>query len=366
MLIIGDKLVKKICILSSVNIKHMTLISLYTEKLIRDNISFDIIYMDKYGEEEEFPAENKYVFKNIVKTNEPKLVKVMKYFKFKNFAIPIIEKNNYDFIVVWSDNATFIFADYLAKNWKGKYSLNVRDYFHQNNIIVYKRFEKVINNSGFTTISSDAYKNFLPSFNYIHVHSLNLQLLKKLVPRKNLAPKDKPIRITFLGYVRFFEINKKLMRVFENDSRFQLHFYGTHATELKKYAEEMNILNTSFHDSFPVEDTINFIEKIDLINNLYGSGNMSVDYALSIKLYYGLYYKTPILVNSGTHMESIVREYDVGFVVNEINSEFKEELFNWYSNLVFEDFEKKCNVLLEKIEKDNSEFELAYQVHIKN
>ena len=49
---------KKICILSAVNIKHMAMISLYTERLLRNNIEFDIVYMDKYGESEEFPAKN--------------------------------------------------------------------------------------------------------------------------------------------------------------------------------------------------------------------------------------------------------------------------------------------------------------------
>ena len=49
-----------ICILSAVNIKHMSMISLYTEWLLRDNIDFDIIYMDKYGENEDFPAKKKY------------------------------------------------------------------------------------------------------------------------------------------------------------------------------------------------------------------------------------------------------------------------------------------------------------------
>ncbi|MEH7883034.1 capsular biosynthesis protein, partial [Bacillus sp. JJ1609] len=69
---------KKICILSAVNIRHMSLISLYTEKLKRDGIEFDIIYMDKYLEEEEFPAKNKYVFHNKINQSDNKIKKVLK------------------------------------------------------------------------------------------------------------------------------------------------------------------------------------------------------------------------------------------------------------------------------------------------
>lgn len=44
----------KVCILSAVNIKHMSLITLYTEVLKQQGIEYDIIYMDKYGEDEPF------------------------------------------------------------------------------------------------------------------------------------------------------------------------------------------------------------------------------------------------------------------------------------------------------------------------
>ena len=42
---------KKIAILSAVNIKHMSLVSLYTTFLKAHNIPYDIIYMDKYDEQ---------------------------------------------------------------------------------------------------------------------------------------------------------------------------------------------------------------------------------------------------------------------------------------------------------------------------
>jgi hypothetical protein len=355
---------KKICILSSVNIRHMTLISLYTERLKQAGIEFDIIYMDKYGEDEEFPAKNKYVFKNIIKPNEAKIIKVLKYFSFRNFAIPILEKNNYDFIIVWSDNASFIFADYLAKKWEWKYCLNVRDYFHQNNPFVYKRFEKVIHHSAFTTISSDAYKTFLPSYNYVHVHSLNKSILFKSEPRINFRTEQKPIRITFIGYVRFYDMNKKLLTLFKNDPRFELHYYGTHANILKQYASENNINNAYFYDTFPVAETNKFIKNADIINNLYGSGNMSLDYALSIKLYYGIYNKIPILVSPNTHMEKIIIENKIGFVANNIDHTLKDDIYNWYRDLNFEDFSRNCDNLLEEIEEQNAMFNSYFNKYI--
>ena len=108
----------RICILSAVNIKHMALISLYTEQLQKMDIDFDIIYMDKYGEEEEFECKNKYVYHNIINRKLPKLVRGIYYFKFVSFAKRILKSKNYDFIIVWNDVAIFLFGLFLAKKYK--------------------------------------------------------------------------------------------------------------------------------------------------------------------------------------------------------------------------------------------------------
>ncbi|MDP3443883.1 MAG: capsular biosynthesis protein [Ignavibacteria bacterium] len=356
---------KKICILSAVNIRHMSMISLYTEKLKRDSIDFDIIYMDKYGEEEDFPAKNKYIFKNIINPNDNKLRKACQYFKFKNFAIPILEKNKYDLIIVWNDVAIFMFANYLAHKWKGKYCLNIRDYCYQKNPLVYMRFKKVINNSLFSTISSDGYRTFLPPYKYLHVHSLNKKVLANITPRNSYQNIGEPIRITFIGSVRYFEMNKKLLDIFKNDERFKLQFCGTNAKVLEEYAIKNSINNTYFHDTFQVSKTADFIEKTDLVNNLYGSGSIGLDTALSIKLYYGIFYRTPILVLPNTYMAEIVQEYDIGYVVESISSKLPDEIFGWYRGSDFDVFNSNCEELLKKINCDNEKFELVYQKFFK-
>ncbi len=53
---------------------------------------------------------------NIIDSNKHKIIKARKYLRFRRFAIPILEKNKYDFIIVWNDVAKMMFADYLARN----------------------------------------------------------------------------------------------------------------------------------------------------------------------------------------------------------------------------------------------------------
>lgn len=344
---------KKICILSAVNIKHMSLISIYTEWMKEQGMDFDIVYMDKYGEEEFFPAKKKYVFKNVINSNFPKLIRGLYYYKFIGFAKKILKKNQYDFIIVWNDVAIFLFANYLAKHWENMYCLNIRDYCHQKNNLIYKLFEKVIKNSAFTTLSSPGFKSFLPEHDYLQLNSLNMSILDKCTPRTRLRNKNEKIRITFVGNVRFYAINKRLMDIFRNDPRFELHYYGTHAEVLKEYAKQNGIKNTVFGGSFPVEDTYKYIDKIDIINNLYGNGNMSVDYALSIKLYYGIYSRLPILVEPNTYMEEITTQIGIGYVVQDLADDLNDKLYEWYQNIDFRLMDNNCISSLEEIVHQN-------------
>lgn len=355
----------RICILSAVNIKHMAMISLYTERLLRDGIDFDIIYMDKYGEDEYFPAKNKFVFKNIIDPNLPNWKKALLYFRFRKFAKNVLEKNKYDFIIVWNDVAIIMFADYLARKWKGKYALNIRDYCKQKIKPVYWLFKWVINNAAFTTVSSLGYKAFLPEADYIQVHSLNMPVLRKMTPRTSFRNPDEPIRIGFVGYVRFYDINSRLLDIFKDDPRFELHYYGSHSEFLQDYAEKNSISNARFHGSFPIQETNLYLEKIDVINNLYGNKKISLDYALSIKLYNGVWCRLPILVCPGTYMEKIADEYGIGYTVESYDEKLPDEIYNWYHAMNFSTFNAGCERFIKTIEEENIQFEKAYQDNIQ-
>lgn len=351
----------KICILSAVNIKHMAMISLYTERLLRDGIDFDIVYMDKYGEEEDFPSKNKFVFKNIIDHNQPRWQKALKYMRFRKYAIQVLEKNKYDFIIVWNDVAIIMFADYLARKWKGKYCLNIRDYCHQSFKPIMWMFSWVIKNACFTTVSSLGYKVFLPEADYIQIHSLNMPVLRKLIPRNSFRKEGEPIRIGFVGYVRFYEINSRLLEIFKNDPRFELHYYGSHSEYLQEYADKNGIMNARFHGSFPVQETNLYMEKIDVVNNLYGNHTKSLDYALSIKLYNGVWCRLPILVCPDTYMEKVSDEYGIGYTVQTYDDKLKEIVYEWYRHLDFNSFNSGCERFIKQVEKENSQFDLAYQ-----
>ena len=348
---------KRIAILSCVNIKHMSLISLYTEILKKNNVHYDIIYMDKYGEDEEFDCNQKYRFVNKVNRNLPRLLKKIKYYMFKPWASRILKRNKYDFVIVWNDLAIFLFADFLVKNYKGRYCLNVRDNMYYDKPRYRKMYERCFNASSFNTISSKGFLDFLPrTAKYYPIHSLNLSVLRGMRVHDRMRTKDEKIRIGFIGYVRFFERNQKLLDCFANDSRYEVHFYGTGANVLKEYAEQKRIKNTVFHDSFPVAETGKYLENIDIMNNLYGNNTLNIRKAISIKLFHSLYARIPLLVNTDTYIGEVATSLGVGYYVTEFTDNFKDDLYDWYHSIDFKSLEKKCTDYLIYTESENKTF----------
>lgn len=346
----------KICILSIVNIKHMSLISLYTSYFDKNGIEYDIIYIDKYDEHEQTTAKNVYRYPIKIKREWNKIRKLAIYWGFKSYAQGIIDENDYDYIIVWRTETAIMFADYLSKIAKGRYCLNIRDYCMEKNPLVFLRVNKAIKNANFTTISSDGYKRFLPKKEYLTVHSYNEQLLKGCESKKQLKKKNEPINICFIGYVRFFDIDKKLIDALGNDPRYIIQFFGEGSQYLEEYAREKQIGNVEFAKGFKIEETSKFLEKADVINNLYGYNDIALDTAISTKYYYALYMNIPILVFKGTYMEEISCNTCIGFAVDRNFDTLANDFYNWYHSIDYRQFKEQCENEIKNIKNCNKNF----------
>lgn len=358
---------KKIAILSAVNVKHMSLISLYTDILKSQDVQVDLIYMDKYGEEEDFPCNNKYRYVIKINRNWNRAKKAACYLSFIPYATRILNKNKYDFVIVWNDVAIFMFADYLRIHYPGKYCVNIRDNMRYDQKIFQRRYEKCFMKSAFNTISSKGYLDFLPKKpEYILIHSLNLSVLQEMKIHDRMRVEGEPIRIGFIGYVRFFERNKMLLDTFKNDPRFELHYYGKGAEVLAEYARENGIINTAFHGGFPVSDTAKYLEKIDVINNLYGNDNLDLRKAVSIKFYHALYSRIPILVYPDTYVGKLAQDLGVGFEIadEDINVSLPDRVYEWYMGLSYNSINYASEQYLENAVRQNKIIEERLYEHL--
>ena len=226
----------------------------------------------------------------------------------------------------------------------------------EKNVIIFNIIKKIVKYANFVTISSEGFKEFLPDSNYITVHSYNDQVLSKCKVRRNIQLKKEPIHICFIGYVRFYEVDKKIIDILGNDSRYIIQYFGSGSDKLKEYAQMKNIKNVEFSEGFKVEETHKFLDKADVINNLYGVNDIALDTAISIKYYYALYLNIPILVFKGTYMDRISKEAGIGFSVDKLSEEFADEFYNWYCSIDHTKISNTCKKQIREFNLKNEEF----------
>jgi len=311
--------------------------------------------MDKYGEEELFPSKNiyKYTVKIIKKWSFIK--KFIKYWSFKKYAKPILSKNKYDFIIVWNEFTAFMFAFYLSRKYKMKYCVNIRDYHFNKIFFVNIILKKSIENSAFTTISSDAFRSFLPKYDYLMIHSLNMNLLKKIQPTEKLKDRSEIISILFIGNMCFPKSAIKLIDQLSNDYRYRLIFAGTGTEFIGDYIKLKKYKNVFQYGAFPSEDTYKYLKMADVIYNINGHGSIFTDTLLSIKLYYSIYLNIPTIVYQGTYMAQIANKCGIGYEVTDDFTNMNDNFYEWYHTLDFNSIKQKCMLYISEIEKSHKE-----------
>lgn len=347
---------KKVCILSTVDFTRMTVVSVYTDYLKKRNISFDIICVDKYRQKDPFGAENIYGFIPKTKNNWGKVRKLIAFWEIRKFTLEILKKNHYDFIIVWNELTAFIFSDILSSMFKDKYCINIRDYQYFNLLPVKIRLTNVIKSAFFTTVSSKAYLEYLPSDNCCMMYSFNKGILSKTKPHRALRESGEPIRILYIGQIAWLDNVYKLIDALKNDDRFEMIFAGGGSEQVEKYAKNNQVDNVTCYGRFQPDDTAKYLADADILYNLYGTNSKHLTTAVSIKFYYAVFLHIPILVYKKTEMEKMSKMCGIGFAVEDkefVN--FADELYNWYYSLDQQEINKKCNLFLEDIKEEQEQ-----------
>jgi len=328
----------KICVVLPCNIYTAPYYGRYLKIFNECNVGHDLIIWNRDQIDEDTTGQvisfNK---KDVANSGDKK--KIFKYFEFALFVKRKLEENKYDKVIFLSTSAATValLSIFLKKNYKCKYWIDIRDYSFEWFKPYKFALSIAINNSYKSSISSEGFKRFLPDYDYIVTHNIdfpNIDLVKK---SREKRCGETPIRISFIGNVRYFEENKKLLNLFKNDERFILQYYGTQSEKLKEYSENNNINNVDFHGRFTPNKTSEFYLNTHIINNVYGNGSMELTTALSNKLYFAASLHMPILVSPKTFMEEVTLKYGFGFSVDLEDSEITDKLYDWYKKI------DKCN-----------------------
>lgn len=301
----------------------------YEQILIKNKIPFDVIMWNREGIKEAMAGDLiEFNLPDVSCNNNP--TKVVKFFKFANFVKKTVKKNQYSKLIFlgFQGCALTLNASFFSKKYKNQYWIDIRDYHYEWLHPYYKLEEKVINAAFDVAISSEGFKDFLPPYDYLHIHNVDPHMAELMGQYKHVKDDDH-IRISFIGNVRYFNENCALLQALGNDERFRIQFYGTGTEQLEEYCKENSISNVEFHGRFAQQETVLFYNRTDIINNIYGNQTKEVTTALSNKLYYAIYLHMPILVSSGTYMEQFCEPYGFSFSFKEGKS-FADDLYVWY------------------------------------
>ena len=320
---------------------------------------FDIVYWDRSGRNEECGANGYYKFSAKMSVDIGVFRKLQNYIRYYNFVNRHLKTHKYEKIIVFPTQAAWLILKKLVKEYNKKYILDIRDYAGENNPVKGFLTRKIIKHAGLCSITSDAYKSFLPDGEYVISHNIqdiDPELIKSY--RSSNQNNINVITFSFIGTVRFIEQQKQFIKAFQNDKRFHMNYIGRGSEQLKEYCEKNCINNVSLVGEFKREELPLFYSNTTAAINVYGNNDPYLDYALSNKLYSAAMMGMPILVSPKTYMAEIVSNYNIGYVVDYNDDNLKEKLYEWFVNLNYEEIYKSCDRFIASVKKEE---ELYYQ-----
>lgn len=344
---------KKVAILSVADLRHMTCVNFYCEYMKEQGIEFDFICMNRYRETAGTIYNcGLYQYECILPTQANFLKKMTGFYKFKKYADSIINNNHYDFIIVWGENAAWLFNTTLKKH--GNYCVNVRDFLEGKSKLLEPLLKSTMRSARFITIPSPQALDYL-GIKKLLLLNKDYQVLKSYTKKKSFTRRTDVIQITYMGVISdYISTFQQILSIFKNDNRFIMAFYGKNADiELKEYAKKNNIHNVILGGEFSPDKTGSLLEETDIINSIYGTENSGVKVAVGVKESYGPLLHIPVLSDEGSYFAKISEENGFGKGVI-IDKNMPDIIYDWYINIVPEKFDFGCDKYCEKLEKTNS------------
>lgn len=321
---------------------------------------YDVLYWNRSGKES--PKDNRFLpFEKLSILKKNKVSKIIDFFQYRRWLVHILDKNKYEKIIVLSTLSGVILLPELIR-MKGRYLLDIRDYSYEFFYLFYLLEKSLIKFSALTIISSKGFERFLPKHEYLYTHNISVHNREAYKEYSLIKLKKEVINVVWMGAMRYFDHQKKLIKHLANDKRFELYYYGDGAEldEYMSYIQENRFNNVHLLGAYDNANKEEIIKGADILNNSYGPGN-ETKYALSNKFYDGAFYHIPQVVETDTYKSTLAKKYGIGNAMNINNIGFADELYDWYVNIDTEQFNKGCNALmsivLEQLQNTQKEIE---------
>lgn len=335
-------------ILCLIDLEYIPYLKKYTDFMDKKKIDYEVIFWQRENNK-------KYDYKSIIFKLEtdlstPKHKKIYSFVKYRKFVLKTLKDKKYSKVIVLSTLMGILIYPDLIKNYKNKMIFDIRDFTYEN-FNLFKKLElKIIQNSYSTVISSKGFYNFLPfSEKYTICHNILPDEIKH--ESKFVKKENNKITITFIGAIRHFKTDVKVIEEFAKDKRFKIvfHGFGSSYYDLKKYSKDLDVILTGKYDR---KDKAKLLEDTDIINSYYDDNDIVNKFAISNKYYDAIIYKKPLWANPNTYMGKLAISQGIG-----LNCSIDADaMYNEYIELDKKKFEKKCELILTEILEDEKIF----------
>lgn len=341
------------------NIEYCPYLDKYTNLIKKSNDVYEVLYWNRdllINNSKHKSRSFDYKMDN----SKPKHLKIIDFFRYRNWLVNQIENYKYKKIIILETLSGILIKSYLTKKYAGNFIFDIRDYSYESNKLFYKLESEIIKNSFFTCISSEGFKEFLPKkYDYILAHnfSYNDAIRKNNDFKKKIY--GEKINIVWIGSVRYFNHQIKIINKLKNDERFNIIFHGTgpDLDRLMSYCGMNKVQNIVFTGRYDNNEKKILLENADILLNSYDVNiGKEVLYAISNKVYDGIIYKIPQIVEYGTYKHELVKKFKIGVGLDVGIDSFSDELYNYYFGIDEENFNQTCENELRKILCEDKEY----------
>ena len=161
----------------------------------------------------------------------------------------------------------------------------------------------------------------------------NKPLAPSILPTPSSIPPSpytvhSPIRMAFIGTLRYHDIMKILIDAVRNDSRFLFFFHGDgHALQYMKECAK-GASNIFFTGRYAYEDVGRLYQQTDIVWAAYPNRDFNVVYAISNKFHESLSFGIPTVYADNTCLGDFVVKNHIGMVVDPYSTEAIKSLLN--------------------------------------
>lgn len=353
----------KVALILPAELKMAPYVQYYTSLLERKSCDYRIITWNRSGSFKSKNDEKIIVYDKKSPENLNGISKLIDYCGFVSYVKRELTEHKYDYVILHTIIPVAFLSIFLKKKYFKKYIIDIRDICSLYGVMKYG-LNIALKNSMLNVISSPGFKQWLPDASYLISHNIGHEWEKKMQINKRISFKT-PIRILTIGFIRYYDVNKKLIDYCANRVDVQLIFAGKGevGVQLNNYVKTHAITNVTFTGEYIKKNEDSLVDTADFVSILLPLKSV-VPQAIANRFYLAILNCKPLIVNKGGIQADYIEKYGLGIAIGE-NDDLMTLLNEYITNFNEELYLKNRRLFLEEILCDINSFQTAILKNIK-